>query len=166
MEAFYKKNKFPPDRIKGERHNARTIEIITEMRMELTRLLTMEEQKSDLLTKALNYLDNSWDQVMAWRNDGRYNIDRSSFARLLPKGRKNSEAERNIRPMTIERSNSKSFGSHEGVEISAVYHTIIATCKAQAVSVCEYLKQFFTACVNGRTDYENLTPMLLCQPVK
>ena len=153
MEAFYKKNKFPPDRIKGERHNARTIEIITEMRMELTRLLTMEEQKSDLLTKALNYLDNSWDQVMAWRNDGRYNID-------------NSEAERNIRPMTIERSNSKSFGSHEGVEISAVYHTIIATCKAQAVSVCEYLKQFFTACVNGRTDYENLTPMMLCQPVK
>jgi hypothetical protein len=163
MEAFYKKNKFPPDRIKGERHNARTIEIITEMRMELTRLLTMEEQKSDLLTKALNYLDNSWDQVMAWRNDGRYNIDRSA----LPLGSsKNSEAERNIRPMTIERSNSKSFGSHEGVEISAVYHTIIATCKAQAVSVCEYLKQFFTACVNGRTDYENLTPMLLCQPVK
>ena len=113
---------------------------------------------------------------MAWRNDGRYNIDRSA----MPLGSsKNSEAERNIRPMTIERSNSKSFGSHEGVEISAVYHTIIATCKAQAVSVCEYLKQFFTACVNGRTDYErsslsrllptgrkNLTPMLLCQPVK
>ena len=153
MEAFYKKNKYPPGRIKEERHNARTIELITEMRMELTRLLTMEEQKSDLLMKALNYLDNSWEQVMAWRNDGRYNID-------------NSEAERNIRPMTIERSNSKSFGSHEGVESSAVYHTIIATCKAQAVSVCEYLKKFFTACVNGRTDYENLTPMMLCQPVK
>ena len=75
---------------------------------------------------------------MAWRNDGRYTID-------------NSEAERNIRPMTIERSNSKSFGSHEGVESSAVYHTIIATCKAQAISVCEY---------------QNLTPMMLCQPVK
>lgn len=82
-----------------------------------------------------------------------------------------------------------SFGSHEGVESSAVYHTIIATCKAQAISVCEYLKKFFTACVNGRTDYErsslsrlpldlvawlvqeptgrkNLTPMMLCQPVK
>ncbi|MBR4921970.1 MAG: transposase, partial [Prevotella sp.] len=39
------------------------------------------------LTKALNYLENSWEQVMAWRNDGRYTID-------------NSEAERNIRPMT------------------------------------------------------------------
>lgn len=76
------------------------------------------------------------------------------------------EAERNIRPMTIERSNSKSFGSHEGVESSAVYHTIIATCKAQAISVCEYLKKFFTACIEGRTDYENLTPMMLCQPVK
>ena len=121
--------------------------------MELTRLLAMEEQKSDLLTKALNYLENSWEQVMAWRNDGRYTID-------------NSAVERNIRPMTIERSNSKSFGSHEGVESSAVYHTIIATCKAQAISVYEYLKKFFTACVNGRTDYENLTPMMLCQPVK
>ena len=78
----------------------------------------------------------------------------------------NSEAERNIRTMTIERSNSKSFGSHEGVESSAVYHTIIATCKAQAISVCDYLKKFFMACVDGRTDYENLTPMMLCQPVK
>ena len=72
-----------------------------------------------------------------------------------------------------------SFGSHEGVESSAVYHTIIATCKAQAISVCDYLKRFFMACVDGRTDYErsslsrllptgrkNLTPMMLCQPVK
>ena len=113
----------------------------------------MEEQKSDLLTKALNYLDNSWKQVMAWRNDGRYSID-------------NNLAERNFRTMTIERSNSKSFGNHEGVESSAVYYTIIATCKAQTISVCDYLKKFFMACVNGRTDYENLTPMMLCQPVK
>jgi len=118
-----------------------------------------KSQKSN----ALNYFDNSWKQVMAWRNDGRYTIDRSA----LPLGSsKNSEAERNIRTMTIERSNSKSFGSNEGVESSAVYHTIIATCKAQAISVCDYLKKFFMACVDGRTDYENLTPMMLCQPVK
>lgn len=152
-EDFYKKSGYPPDKIKEARHDARTTELITEMRMELTRLLTTEDPKSDLLTNALNYFDNSWKQVMAWRNDGRYTID-------------NSEAERNIRTMTIERSNSKSFGSHEGVESSAVYHTIIATCKAQAISVCDYLKKFFMACVNGRTDYENLTPMMLCQPVK
>ncbi len=152
-EDFYKKNSYPPNKIKEERHDARTTELITEMRMELTRLLTTEEPKSDLLTNALNYFDNSWKQVMAWRNDGRYTID-------------NSEAERNIRTMTIERSNSKSFGSNEGVESSAVYHTIIATCKAQAISVCDYLKKFFMACVDGRTDYENLTPMMLCQPVK
>lgn len=152
-EDFYKKNGYPPDKIREARHDARTTGLITEMRMELTRLLTTEDPKSDLLTNALNYLYNSWKQVMAWRNDGRYTID-------------NSEAERNIRTMTIERSNSKSFGSNEGVESSAVYHTIIATCRAQAISVCDYLKKFFTACVNGRTDYENLTPMMLCQPVK
>ena len=71
------------------------------------------------------------------------------------------------------------FIGDAGVESSAVYHTIIATCKAQAISVCDYLKRFFMACVDGRTDYErsslsrllptgrkNLTPMMLCQPVK
>ena len=152
-EEYYKENGYPPDKIKEERHDARTTELITEMRMELTRLLTTEEPKSYLLTNALNYFDHSWKQVMAWRNDGRYSID-------------NNLAERNIRTMTIERSNSKSFGSHEGVESSAVYHTIIATCKAQAISVCDYLKKFFMACVEGRTDYENLTPVMLCQPVK
>ena len=89
---------------------------------------------------------------MAWRNDGRYNID-------------NSEAERNIRPMTIERSNSKSFGSYESVENSAIYHTIIATCKGQTISVCDYSKKFFMASVDGLTDYENLIPMMLCHPV-
>ena len=123
------------------------------VRARFQKALEQGKDKSDLLTNALNYFDNSWKQVMAWRNDGRYSID-------------NNLAERNISTMTIERSNSKSFGSHEGVESSAVYHTIIATCKTQAISVCDSLKKFFMACVNGRTDYENLTPMMLCQPVK
>ena len=78
-EDFYKKNSYLPNKIKEERHDARTTELITEIRMELTRLLTAEDPKSDLLTNALNYFDNSWKQVMAWWNDGRYTIDRSAL---------------------------------------------------------------------------------------
>lgn len=151
-DVCYKEKGLPPDEIKKRRHDATTTELIIEMRMKLTKLQTSDEPKGDLLTKALNYFDHSWKQVMAYRNDGRYCID-------------NSEAERNIRTMTIERSNSKSFGSHAGAERSAIYHTIISTCKAQAISVCEFLKKFFTACINGRTDYENMTPMMLCKTV-
>lgn len=44
---------------------------------------------------------------------------------------------------------------------SAVYHTFIATCRMRALSFCEFLKKYFTAILNERTDYENLTPVLL-----
>ncbi len=89
-EDFYKKNSYPPNKIKEERHDARTTELITEMRMELTRLLTTEDPKSDLLTNALNYFDNSWKQVMAWRNDGRYTIDRSAMPLGLSKNQRDA----------------------------------------------------------------------------
>lgn len=36
--------------------------------------------------------------------------------------------------------NSLIFGSHKGVETSAVYHTFIATCRMRALSFCEFLK--------------------------
>lgn len=67
------------------------------------------------LHKILNYFIHTWDSVMAYSHDGRYEID-------------NSVAERSIRPLTIERKNSFLFGSHKGVETSAVYHTFIVTC--------------------------------------
>ena len=95
---------------------------------------------------------------------------RSSSARLLPKGRKNSLG----------------FGSHEGVQISVIYHTFIETCKMCGVSTLEYFKEFFNAAIKreqfrmysrivereqlrilskaimqGRTDYENMFPMTI-----
>ena len=72
--------------------------------------------------------------------------------------------EREMRIVATLRNNSLFWGSHTS---------------AERLSVCEYLKKFFMACVDGRTDYErsslsrllptgrkNLTPMMLCQPVK
>lgn len=85
---------------------------------------------------------------MAYRNDGQYCID-------------NSMAERSIRPLTIERKNKMNFGSHKGVETSTVYHTFIATCKMNALTFRQFLKNYFTAYMDGRTDFENMTPVIL-----
>ena len=70
---------------------------------------------------------------------------RSSLSGLLPSGRKNSLG----------------FGSHAGVEVSVIYHTFIETCKMCGVSTLEYFKEFFTAIMQGRTDYENMLPMTI-----
>lgn len=108
--------------------------------MELTRLLDDPLPKGDLISKALNYLKNVWIPVMAYRHAGRYCID-------------NSMAERLIRPLTIERKNKMAFGSHKGVEASTVYHIFIAMCKMNALSFRQFLKNYLTAYMDGRTDF-------------
>ncbi len=66
---------------------------------------------------------------------------RSSYARLLPKGRKI--------PLGI--------GSNAGAKVSVIYHTFIETCKMCCVSTLEYFKAFFKAIMQGRTDCERST---------
>ena len=73
-----------------------------------------------------DFLGNN--KIAALQSDG----FRSSSARLLPKGRKNSLG----------------FGSHAGVEVSVIYHTFIETCKMCGVSTLEYFKEFFKAASN------------------
>ena len=90
--------------------------------------------RGDLMNKALNYLKSFWNQLILYLKDGRYSID-------------NSLAERTLRPMTVERKNSLTFGSHDGAEVSVVYHTFIETCKMCGVSTLEYFKEFFKAAI-------------------
>lgn len=148
FERGYIKDHLPPDEIKRLRNGSETTSIVGSIWMELTRLLNDPLPKSDLITNALNYLKNAWTPVMAYRHDGRYCID-------------NSIAERSIRPLTIERKNKMAFGSHQGAETSTVYHTFTATCKMGALSFYQFLKNYFTAFMEGCTDFENLTPAIL-----
>ena len=97
--------------------------------------------RGDLMQKALNYLNSFWNQLILYLKDGRYCID-------------NSLAERTLRPMTVERKNSLTFGSHAGAKVSVIDHTFIETCKMCGVSTLEYFKEFFKAIMQGRTDYE------------
>ena len=76
-------------------------------------LLDENAHLDDMMQKALRYLNTFWKQLFTYRKDGRYSID-------------NNIAERNIRPLTVERKNSLFFGNHAKAEMSALYHTFIA----------------------------------------
>lgn len=45
--------------------------------------------------------------------------------------------------------------------MATVYHTFIATCKMSALFFYQFLKSYFIAFMEGRTDFENLTPAIL-----
>ena len=122
---------------------------IAEIRKKLDYYLYFDQSpQGDLMRKALNYMNTFWEQLFRYRNDGNYSID-------------NSLAERCIRPMALERKNSLFFCSTEGAKTSAIFHTIIETCKQLGVSAREYIKKFLEEVSSGRSDWENLTPSRL-----
>lgn len=150
FEEEYKLQDLPPEEIKRRRNDGRTTDIMIAMSTRLNELLLDENAHlGDMMQKALRYLNKFWKQLFTYRKDGRYEID-------------NNIAERNIRPLTVERKNSLFFGNHAKAEMSALYHTFIATCQMMGLSVLKYFKNLFAAIAIGRTDYENMLPMTIC----
>lgn len=145
LEKRYKSEKLTADEIKEMRNSAETNTIIANLACRLNDMLNIYDNLSSQMQKAVNYLKNFWKQLVAYRKDGNYSID-------------NNLAERSIRPMTVLRKNIMMYGSSKGAEISAIYHTIIETCKLSGISPRRYMEQFFKAVSSGRTDYENLLP--------
>ena len=124
---------------------------IDKIRTELYDLLANpDESRSELMSEALNYLKNFWNQIFAYRNDGEYSID-------------NMAAERAISPITVQRKNSLFFGCVKGIQNSAIYNTFIETCKQAGVSFRDYFCKLLRELKKGRTDYENLLPMTICK---
>ena len=149
QEEQYRLRHLTPEQIRKERQGEKTSKIISQIRQRLDKLLADGNgMRGDLMQKALNYLNSFWNQLILYLKDGRYNID-------------NSLAERTLRPMTVERKNSLTFGSHAGAKVSVIYHTFIETCKMCGVSTLEYFKEFFKAIMQGRKDYENMLPMTI-----
>ena len=118
----------------GERTRRRqglpTMEAMINLRANLLQeLKSEEEQKSCYMREALNYLHKFWNEAFTYIKDGRYPIS-------------NNLAERAVRPFTTKRKNSLHFGSDEGAEIAAVYHSIISTVKLQGRSAWDFLVNF------------------------
>ena len=143
----------------GERTRRRqglpTMEVMINLRANLLQeLKSEEEQKSCYMREALNYLHKFWKEAFTYIKDGRYPIS-------------NNLAERAVRPFTTKRKNLLHFGSDEGAEIAAVYHSIISTVKLQGRSTWDYLGKFFTGIFNGCRDFLSLAPqnidLAVCQ---
>ena len=149
QEDSYRQSGLTAEEITRQRNSLRTKDVIGRMRSFLN-VLTSEGHppRGDLMEKAVNYLKNFWNQIFAYLKDGRYSID-------------NTIAERFIRPLAGERKNSLFFGSNRMANVSAAYHTLISTCRANGISALAYLKNFFREVVKGRRDYENLLPMTI-----
>ena len=107
-----------------------------------------ENQVSDLMWRALNYLHDFWDNLFAYRKDGEYAIS-------------NCAAEQAIRPQTVQRKNSLFYCSTKGAVNSAIYNTFIETCKQAGISFREYFRRVILELKHGRTDYANLLPMTI-----
>lgn len=144
LEREYEEGRLSPEQIRLCRNNLKTKEIIIKLRSKFDALLGDDHPpRGELMEKAINYMNTFRTQLFAYLNDGSYSIDHSI-------------AERFIRPLADERKNSLFFGSDRMACVSAVYHTIISTCRMQGVPVLDYFKKFFSEIVKGRRDYEYL----------
>lgn len=149
QEKRYRTEHLTAEEIRAERNSERMNVEIAEIRKKLDYHLYFDQSpQGDLMRKALTYMNTFWEQLFRYRNDGNYSID-------------NSLAERCIRPMSLERKNSLFFCSTEGAKASAIFHTIIETCKQLGVSAREYIRNFLNEVSSGRSDWENLTPSRL-----
>lgn len=138
-----------PEQVLLCRQSLKTKEIIGRIRSKLNAMLAEgHPPRGELMDKALRYMDTFWTQLFAYLKDGEFCID-------------NSIAERFLRTYSGERKNSLFYGSHKMARGSAVFHTLISTCRMMKVSALEYLKEFFRQIALGRRDFESLMPQTI-----
>ena len=149
IQALYRVEKCsrklsPEDRYAQRQKQARPI--LDEIRVWLDKSLPQVPPGSTT-GKALNYLHNEWDKLIAYLDDGRLEID-------------NNGAENAIRPFVIGRKNWLFSTSVKGVKASANLYSLIETAKANSLEPYVYLRYLFTELPRAKTveDIEALLP--------
>ena len=154
-EHQYDKEGLSPEERGKRRQDLESKEMLITLRQHLKiELDKAPSETTPYLRAALKYLDKFWDNIFAFLKDGSLPID-------------NNLAERAIRPLTTQRNAMLHFGSDEGVEMAATYHSIISAVKMQGRSAWEYLGKFFTKIFNGCRDFFSMRPdkigLAICQ---
>ena len=146
VDFYYKRERqydaegLTPEERGRRRQDLESKEMLITLRQHLKIELDKDpSETTPYLREALNYLDKFWDNIFAFLKDGDLPID-------------NNLAERTIRPLTTQRNAMLHFGSDEGVEMAATYHSIISTVKMQGKSAWEYLGKFFTKSLIKRVE--------------
>jgi transposase len=122
--------------------------IIGKLKQWLDKSIARSPPKSTL-GKALQYLNNQWQRLIAYLDSGSRPID-------------NNRAENSIRPFVIGRKNWLFSSSQSGAHASANLYSLIETAKANNLNPYEYLKRIFTKLPNIQSadDIENLLPWI------
>jgi transposase len=120
--------------------------IMTNLREYLDKALPTVPPKS-ATGKALAYLNNEWDKLIRYLDDGRLEID-------------NNLAENAIRPFVVGRKNWLFSQSVKGVNASANLYSLIETAKTNGLEPYHYLRYVFTELPKATTvdDIERLLP--------
>lgn len=139
-EHQYDKEGLGPEERGKRRQDLKSKEMLITLRQHLKMELDKApSETTPYLRAALKYLDKFWDNIFAFLKDGSLPID-------------NNLAERAIRPLTTQCNAMLHFGSDEGVEMAATYHSIISMVKMQGRSAWKYLGKFFTKSLIKRTE--------------
>ncbi len=141
-----------PEEIKKRRCEKDVTDTLMSLHSLAEKLLRKKGSKySALMFKALNYMLNGWNELLNYRNDGRYTID-------------NLPAERAIRPVTVARKNSLHYSSEEGLQVALTYMTVIETVKMLGMDAKEFLVRAWREAIYGKNDMESLLqPVPVCK---
>lgn len=100
------------------------------------------------LGNAISYCLNQWDQLVAFLEDGRLEID-------------NNRSERSIKPVVIGRKNWLFANTPQGARASAIIYSIVETAKENGLNPYYYLRYLFEKLPNmNLTDMKALDQLL------
>ncbi len=140
------KTKDDPPKQRYEIRQNEAVPIIANLRKWLDKSLLTVVPSSNL-GKALTYLNNQWERLTPYLENGAYPID-------------NNAAERAIRPFTIGRKNWMFAKSQSGATASANLYSLVETAKANNINPYDYLKHIFAELplCSEENDLEKLLP--------
>ncbi|MFB6265316.1 MAG: IS66 family transposase [Bradymonadaceae bacterium] len=116
---------------------------------EIRRLLdTTEALPSSKLGSAIQYMDNHWEELTRFIEDGRLPID-------------NNATERSIRQPVVGRKNYYGCRTEAGLEVAETMYTLIETCRIIGVDPHDYLKQAALRSIRNTNQREMLPHELL-----
>jgi len=129
-----------------QRRQQQAVPLLNEIRAWLDRSLPQVPPTS-LTGKALTYLDNQWDKLIRYCEDGRLDID-------------NNATERAIRPFVIGRVNWLFADTVAGAKASAHLYSLIETAKVHGLEPYRYLRHIFKELPQAQSleDIEKLLP--------
>jgi len=140
IQKLYRIEKQARDLTPESRHDHRQLHarpLLNELRSWLDTALP-EVPPTSATGKALNYLNNEWDKLIRYLDDGRVEID-------------NNAAENAIRPFVVGRKNWLFSDSVKGVKASANLYSLIETAKANGLEPYAYLRFLFTELPKANT---------------